>query len=113
VVLKYPKKDNKPLSEMMQEIRFKRPWPLINVKKTGEERFPSFLLTFPLSDSNYSLRRVDLPDRQWCRRSQPRRHDRLRACHDQFAVRTSFYRTRILRQWGNATTGCHLTKLLI
>jgi hypothetical protein len=45
VFSKYPKKDNKPLSEMMQEIRFKRPaWPLINVKKTGE-RFP-FLLTF-------------------------------------------------------------------
>jgi PAS domain S-box-containing protein len=49
-ILQGSEKDNKPLSEMMQEIRFKRPASatLINVKKTGE-RFRHFLLTFPLS----------------------------------------------------------------
>lgn len=49
-ILQGPEKDNKPLSEMMQEIRFKRPASatLINFKKTGE-RFRHFLLTFPLS----------------------------------------------------------------
>jgi PAS domain S-box-containing protein len=49
-ILQRSEKDNKPLSEMMQEIRFKRPASatLINVKKTGE-RFRHFLLTFPLS----------------------------------------------------------------
>jgi PAS domain S-box-containing protein len=49
-ILQVSEKDNKPLSEMMQEIRFKRPASatLINVKKTGE-RFRHFLLTFPLS----------------------------------------------------------------
>jgi PAS domain S-box-containing protein len=49
-ILQGSEKDKKPLSEMMQEIRFKRPASatLINFKKTGE-RFRHFLLTFPLS----------------------------------------------------------------
>jgi PAS domain S-box-containing protein len=49
-ILQGSEKDKKPLAEMMQEIRFKRPASatLVNFKKTGE-RFRHFLLTFPLS----------------------------------------------------------------